>query len=274
MTPAMMMKIEGFGVGCLEEIERELRMLDDSRPAEATVHPTPQPQPSPTHLVPESEGLTLGEKYGMNPAFYTDVDVLSVPFSVRVSNVLMRNQITTIALLLEKTEEQLFELRNFGKICLDDIAIRLLALREERRPVTRRFTQEEYRLMADGDFTFLVGEELSDSDNEFVARCIEAQAVLGEELASACLDEPEKIIPILDVIRKFNQGSALQQELRAVLEDVPAHRRNNQAVAYINTFTRHENEREMLLGLYTTPDAPLGAIVNSNNLDQASLPLA
>ena len=158
MTPAMMMKIEGFGVGCLEEIERELRMLDDSRPAEATVHPTPQPQPSPTHLVPESEGLTLGEKYGMNPAFYTDVDVLSVPFSVRVSNVLMRNQITTIALLVEKTEEQLFELRNFGKICLDDIAIRLLALREERRPVTRRFTQEEYRLMADGDFTFLVGE--------------------------------------------------------------------------------------------------------------------
>ena len=274
MTPAKMMNIEGFGIGCLEEIERELATLDDRSPLEVVARPTPMLQTVVEFPVSTSPELTLGENYGMRPEDYMDVEVLSVPFSVRVSNVLMRNQITTIAMLLEKTEEQLFKMRNFGKICLDDIAVRLLSLREERRPATRTFAQEEYRLMAGGDFTFLVGEELSDPDNEFVAQCIEAQEVLGKELASACLDEPEKIIPILGMVREFGQRITWQQELLAVLEGVPAHRKNNQAVAYINTFTRHENEREMLLGLYTTPDAPLSAIVNSNNLTLASLSLA
>ena len=274
MTPAMMMKIEGFGIGCLEEIERELATLDDSRPAETTVHSTSQPQAFSVVSLPESKGVTLGEKYGMKPEDYADVEVLSIPFSVRVSNVLMRNQVTTIGLLLEKTEEQLFKLRNFGRICLDDIAVRLLALRQEKRPVTRRFTPEEYRLMACGDFSFLVGEELADPDNDFVARCIEAQEALGKELATACIDEPEKIIPILGMVREFGQRITWQQELQTALEEVPAYRRNNQAVAYINTFTRHENEREKLLGLYPAPDAPLSAIVNSNDLDAVSFSLA
>ena len=137
----------------------------------------------------------------------------------------------TIAQLLEKTDDQLRSLRNFGRTCSEEIDARLVALREENRPTTRIFTPEVHRLMAGGDFSFLVGEELLESDNEFVAQCIEAQEALGDELALACLDEPEKIIPILGMVREFGQRITWQQELQTVLEEVPSHRRSNQAVA-------------------------------------------
>lgn len=274
MTPAMMLKIEGFGIGCLEEIERNLAALNDRQPVERAFRPTLPPQAIPEVSLPEFRELTLGEKYGMRPEDYVEVEVLSIPFSVRVSNVLMRSNITTIALLLEMTEEQLRSLRSFGRTCTEEIDVRLVALREEKRPKARKFTPEEHRLMAGGKFSFLVEEDLADSDNDFVARCIEAQEALGEELAVACLDEPEKIIPILNMVREFGQRITWQQELQTTLEEVPAHRRNNQAVAYINTFTRQENEREILLGLYPTPDAPLNAIVNSDTMDVFSFSLA
>ena len=274
MTPAMMMRIDGFGVGCLEEIERELATLDDNRPLEIMSRPTPPLQVLPSKPLLESPNATLGEKYGMNPDDYVDIHVLSVPFSARVSNVLMRNQITTIAALLRQTTEQIRNIPTFGRICEEELDSRLQILREEKRPKRKNFTAEESQLMAKGDFSFLVGVELIDSDNAFVAQCIEAQEALGEELACSCLDEPERIIPILSMVREFGQRIIWQKELQAILGEVPTHRRNNQAIAYINTFTRHENEREKLRRLYPVPDAPLSAIVNSNNLDPFSLSLA
>lgn len=274
MTPAMMMKIKGFGVGCLEEIERELATLNDNPSVETAIKPTlPAPIISEVSAM-KAEELTLGEKYGMDPDDFLDVEIASIPFSVRVSNVLMRNNITTIALLLQKSEEQLQSLRNFGRTCTEEIDARLTVLREEKRPKTRKFTPDEHHLMAGGDFSFLVEENLLDSDSAFIEQCIDAQKALGEELAYACIDEPQKILPILDMVREFGQRVTWQQELQAVLEEIPSHRRSNQAIAYINTFTRHEKERETLLGLYASPNAPLKTIVHSEKLDTYSLLLA
>lgn len=272
-TPAWLMGISGFDSGCLEEIERVLAMLEEPQPVVFQTSATPSTV-STQSVSQKPDTPTLADKYGMDPKDYLKVEVLDIPFSVRVSNVLMRNNIKTIAMLLQQTEEQLRSLRNFGRICIEEIDARLIALCDEKRPKSREFTHEEHCLMASGDFSFLVGEELIDSDNEFVAQCIEAQEALGEELATACIDKPGEIIPILVMVREFGQRITWQQELKVTLEEVPAYRRNNQAVAYINTFTRHENEREQLLGLYPTPDAPLCAIANSNNLDAASLSLA
>ena len=274
MTPAMLMEIEGFGAGCLEEIERRLSTLDDSRPTDTSVIPAPDITIITEQSLPESEELTLGEKYEMNPDDYLSIEIASVPFSARVSNVLQRNQITTIAQLLQQTEKQLSSLRNFGRICTEEIDTRLAELREEKKPKARIFTPDESRLMAKGDFSFLNGVDLIDSDNNYINLCIEAQEALGDELAFACIESPEKISPVLDMLNEFGQRIIWQRELKAALKDIPAHRRNNQAVAYINTFTRHENERKILLGLYPAPNAPLSAIENSNNLNLFSFSLA
>jgi hypothetical protein len=69
-------------------------------------------------------------------------------------------------------------------------------------------------------------------------------------------------MPILEMTKDFVRRTQWQGELRAVLGEIPAHRINNQAVAYINTFTRHEEERAALLNMYPFPEAPLKAIAN------------
>ena len=274
LSPATLMKIEGFGVGCLEEIDQKLSKLEDIRQKTATEIPNlsvPLIEEAP---LSELDTITIGDKYGMNPDDYVDVETASIPFSARVSNVLQRNQITTIAQLLQQTEKQLSSLRNFGRICTEEIDARLAELREEKKPKARIFTPDESRLMAKGDFSFLNGVDLIDSDNNYIKRCIEAQEVLGNELAFACIGSPEKIRPVLDMLHEFGQRIMWQRELKAALKDVPVHRKNNQAVAYINTFTRHESEREILLELYPAPNAPLSAIENSNILNLFSFSLA
>ena len=272
MTPAKLMKIEGFGLGCLEEIRQRLSKLDDSRDSTTTVTPAILIIDEPS--LPESTALTIGEKYEMNPEDYADVEIATPPFSARVSNLLRRNQIKTIAQLLQQTDDQLARLRNSGKICTAEINARLMELREEKKLKAQKFTPDERLLMVKGDFSFLNSVELSDSDNSFVLRCIEAHEALGAELSFACIETPEKILPILDMVREFVQRTTWQQELQAALGDIPHHRKSNQAVAYINTFTRHENERETLLALYPTSNAPLSAIANSNSLDLFSFSLA
>ena len=78
MTPAKLMKIEGFGLGCLEEIRQRLSKLDDSRDSTTTVTPAILIIDEPS--LPESTALTIGEKYEMNPEDYADVEIATPPW--------------------------------------------------------------------------------------------------------------------------------------------------------------------------------------------------
>lgn len=278
MTPKILMEIDGFGVGCLEEIDRTVSKLDDNK-LTVTFSELQVPVPiNPVTSNQETKELTLGEQYGMNPDEFTEMDVSLFSFSSRVSNMLKRNSISTVGLLLQETEKQLRSMRNFGKICMDEIEVKLLALRaesnEKKKSGAKYFVAEEHRLLASGDVSFLEGVDISDSESGFIARCIEAQDALGEELACACLDKPEQIVPILNMLQDFAQRMKWQQDLQKILQKVPVHRRSNQAVAYINTFTRREEERKTLIELYPAPGAPLESIVHSNNLDGSSVSIA
>ena len=65
---------------------------------------------------------TLGEEFELKPTEYADIAVKELNFSVRVSNRLQRDNIHTIADLLNTTIEHLMGLSGFGKNCLDEIA--------------------------------------------------------------------------------------------------------------------------------------------------------
>ena len=250
LTPAMLMEISGFGAGCLEEIEQILSTLEEPKVAEYPPQMNLSPEIDIVEPDAQSKDATLGEEYGMTPGDYAEVDIQSLQFSSRTSNVLMRNGIVTVALLLQKTKKELRSTRNFGKTHMDEIVAKLLELKSEsagcNNAVSKSFTADECHLLAVGDISFLEGGELSDAENDFVARSIEAQAVLGEELACICLSNPAKIVPILEMISDFGRRTQWQEELRALVKEIPTHRINNQAIAYINTFTRHEEEIKFL----------------------------
>lgn len=278
LTPEMLMKISGFGAGCLEEIEQILSTLEEPKVAEYPPQMILSPEIDIVVPDAQSKDATLGEEYGMDPDNFVEIDIQSLQFSSRTSNVLMRNGIASVSLLLQKTKKELRNTHNFGKSHMDEIVRKLLELKNDtasrNAAVSRSFTAEECQLLATGDFSFLVDLELSEAENAFVARCIEAQEALGEELACICLNDPVKIVPILDMTRDFGRRTQWQGELCAILEELPAHRRNNQAIAYVNTFTRHEEERAVLLNMYPSKNAPLKAIVYCDALDAQSVYLA
>lgn len=278
LTPALLMTIKGFGPGCLQEIEQILSTLEGPKVAGSVLQLNLSPEINVVEAGSQGKDATLGEEYGMQPDDYMEVDVQSLQLSPRTSNVLMRNSMVTVALLLQKTKKELRSMRNFGKTNLDEIVAKLLELKKEavacNSSAPKTFTAEECFLLAAGDISFLARVELSDAENDFIARCIEAQDVLGEELACICLRNPGKVVPILEMISDFGRQTQWQEELRALLVEIPAHRIDNQAIAYINTFTRHEEERAALLNMYPCAEAPLKEIVNSNVLDTYSVFLA
>ena len=149
LTPAMLMKINGFGVGCLEEIEHILSTLEESKPIDISCKMETASEVDVVKIAPQSKEVTLGEQYGIDPDDFLDVDVLSISFSARVANVLRRNNITTVALLLQKTETQLRSMRNFGKTHMDEIVGKLLTLSQPMTDctelVSKSFTAEPRR---------------------------------------------------------------------------------------------------------------------------------
>lgn len=276
-TPAEMMRIEGFGIGCLKEIGHVLTNLDQHLSVEAAQQPlvpavvTAQGG-KPSITVSEQP---LGDRFGIDPDDYLKTDVLSLSFSKRVSNLLMQNHITTIGLLLEKTMEQLWGMRGFGRTCEEEIETKLLALRATtancKNTFAKRFSAEERLLMANGDFSFIDASALCNEEAEFVFRCIEAQKTLGKELAYACINTPKKIIPIFEMFNDFSRINAWQEEIRSILDELPDYRKNNQAITYISAFTHDEEDRIALLKLYPTGTSPLKAIADYDNFDESSV---
>lgn len=222
--------------------------------------------------------LTLGERYGMELDDYIATEIPSVGLSVRVTNALMRNKITTVAQLLGMTMEQLRGMRNFGRLCEEELDTKLptLCTSNTNRQVSKlnAFSLEEKLRMASGDFAFLAVSDLSNEDIDYIAKCIEAQDMLGKELAYSCINTPAAIASILEMVSDFGRRAAWQEELGLILNDIPEHRKNNQAIAYINTYTRLEEERKALIELYPSATSPLKAIVNYDNYDAVSVRLA
>lgn len=103
LTPEMLMKISGFGVGCLEEIEQILSTLEEPKAAEHLPQMNLSPEIDVVEPAAQSKEATLGEEYGMIPDNFAEIDIQSLQFSSRTSNVLMRNG--NLALIQQKLQD-------------------------------------------------------------------------------------------------------------------------------------------------------------------------
>src|SRR5438045_3124344 len=75
-------------------------------------------------LIKEGGGERRGEKTGENRLMDTPIEELDL--SVRAFNCLKANEIQTVGQLLQKKEEELLALRNFGRKSLDEIKEKLV----------------------------------------------------------------------------------------------------------------------------------------------------
>ena len=215
---------------------------------------------------------TFGEEFGLNPAEYADIAIKELHFSVRVSNRLQRDNIHTVADLLNTTGEHLMVLSGFGKNCFDEV-IRTLSnlpsIISQQLSCKNLPTGSISPLIAlhkeaivHGDFSPFESVSLSDTDQNVLGIYKEAFDVLGEELVFDCYTAPDKILPVTVMLQEFCRTVKLQNELRDIISKLPAHRQTAYAIGYINAFTLKDEVRATLKTLLKSEDATIASLAS------------
>ena len=213
---------------------------------------------------------TLGEEFELNPAEYADIAIKELRFSVRVSNRLQRDNIHTVADLLNTTTEHLMGLSGFGKNCLDEIAQTLSKLPgvlfQQLSPETlpagsiSPLIALNKEAIVQGDFSSFDSLSLSDTDQHILNTYKEAFDMLGNDITRDCYAAPEKILPLSTMLREFCRTVQLQNDLRNIISKLPAHRQNAFAIGYINAFTLKDEVRATLKSFLRSEDASIASL--------------
>ena len=199
--------------------------------------------------VRHDENITYAEHYLIDIPEYADAPVTTLPFSIRIINRFMGNGITTVAKLLEATPAQLMQLKGFGRTCLVEVEKYCETLAQngsapslpapKKQEGKNKFKQFNDQI-ALGDFSFVEQMELIDDERAYIAELREAYDILGAEFVLECITEPEKIVPIFEMINTFQDEIRPYLEIQNLTRNIPTARMSKRAMWYIKAFTIKE----------------------------------
>lgn len=219
--------------------------------------------------------VSFAEQYKINPLEYIDVHVTSLPFSVRITNRFQGNNISTVAELLEKTPGELMQISGFGKGCLVELDKFFTSVQSDALPQPVKKVRSPGNLIhqyknriIQGDFTFL--DELAEVDREVILDIQEAYGLLGREWVNECISNPNGVQSIILMLQKFCFSAKRSSEISSLMQEIPAYRRENMALGYINAFTQDEEKRKMLASQYGSSDAVLGHLIGNGLEDETT----
>lgn len=220
--------------------------------------------------VRHDENITYAEHYLIDIPEYADAPVTTLPFSIRIINRFMGNGITTVAKLLEATPAQLMQLKGFGRTCLVEVEKYCETLAQngsapslpapKKQEGKNKFKQFNDQI-ALGDFSFVEQMELIDDERAYIAELREAYDILGAEFVLECITEPEKIVPIFEMINTFQDEIRPYLEIQNLTRNIPTARMSKRAMWYIKAFTIKEEEREVLNELCSSENATIAEMV-------------
>lgn len=234
-------------------------------------------------LVKDYMEKTFADSYGINVDEYRDVQITTMPFSIRAINRFTSNEITTVAELLNTTPAKLMTIRGFGKTCLDMVEDFCASLQSSTLP-TSRISRENLGLsvcfvehleeIALGDFAFLEQGDWSEQESFYADVLKNAYDALGGDLTFTCFVSPERVRPIIDMLVEFCDRAKLRQEMQELLWQIPSHRRNKKAIWYINAFTINDEKRNSLKLLCGSENTTIAEFVcRINTRDERELAL-
>lgn len=111
-----------------------------------------------------------------SPSENHDMSLEQVGLSSRTLNALRRGGITSVGLLLEKSRDDLLDLKNFGQKSWDEVRERLIALGIEREPQDIQIDEEE-----DSDQVFDEEDVLGDSGLDDMRKRLQERFIVREE---------------------------------------------------------------------------------------------
>lgn len=224
---------------------------------------------------------TFWEIYPVDLSLVEDVSVLTLSFSVRTSNILMRNGITTLHKLYSLKASEFASFRNAGKKCIDEVhlffynysrdaSLGSIAEGQDNSHTIHCFKtiKENVENILNGDFSFVDGEDISEQIKEEVEKYREALDILGADLARKAFESPNSIVPVMNMfvgfIRYTNRFSRKRKEINERLMTIPSQRLEKKVKGYIKAYTRNEDIQLQLESLYQVTENPNARIKDIN----------
>lgn len=223
---------------------------------------------------------TFADIYNLSTAEYEGAQISSFPFSVRTSKRFSERGIATVADLLKTSPETLMNIRGFGRTSLEEVerffteqpfsretgnrglvrsSISLNAFRE-----TARSHMEQ---IVFGDFSFTDQLELNSDEGVGLQQYKDAFFTLGDELAFDCVSSPERVEPIIEMLQNYLCEEKTYHDVKQLLDLIPATRKVNSVVGYINAFTIKDYERLQLLSFFASETSTIISIITCKSFE-------
>lgn len=220
----------------------------------------------------KQNGLTYAKKYNILSEDYLDIPVTTLPLSARVINLCMRNKLRTIDVLLNTSIETLANIKGFGKNCIVELdnyfstigekaIIRYVNGQEENQLLVSLLKNHCEDIMS-GDYSFVDYDNLSENGKQIIDKYKEAAEILGLELVSECLKNPNYISCICSAFSDFQNKYKRYNEIWNLVYTIPQYRLELKAVSYINAYTSSDEKRNTLYDMCKSKDCTLREMIN------------
>lgn len=196
------------------------------------------------------EQKKFAELYQINIGEYENIDIDSLPFSVRVNNRLHQRGIETVGALLDCTHEKLVGIKGFGASCFKEIYdyLELLCdVKESRRTECKVETKETSASFLLKENSVIRGEFAFENEEEDVAaQYKEAQMILESTLVEECILNPIYIAMIRSALQDYMD---VYIKASRILDKIPCKRKSKMAKHYINACSSYSSGKKELLDI-------------------------
>lgn len=232
-------------------------------------------------MVDVHDEKTFAEQYELNADEYIDVDVVSLPFTVRVQKRLDGIRINNLCELLNTKPEALLNLPGFGLNCFNQIDSYIRELKKNDSSHFSINTLENKSLKSgkkwgkyvehikNGDFSFADIDDLNDLERHDFFRIKEAYSVLGEDLVRSCLDNPGTECELLSCFSEYINRCTILSQIKDAMNDIPDDRKHRKCINFITAFSLDENDRDALLSFYESSETEL-YMINAELISESS----
>ncbi len=206
----------------------------------------------------DMKDVKLAEEYGVNPLDYVDISLINIGLSIGAINSLMKEGVHTVCDLLNLTENELCGIKNIGRRSIEIIRETLdEIIQDDRKVLVRKRTGR------------MPGREKA-----ALEKYKDAALMAGYEISKEAYVNPDKVIPIMNVLSHHTESIASiedrKKELLENFDKIQKDRHYLQIYPFIEAYTCDAEHKRILKDIFNRKDRVID-IVNKENLDDGHL---
>lgn len=229
---------------------------------------------------------TYGEKNDLKPEDFRSVHITTPTFSVRTVNCLSKIGVFTVEDLLNCTEDDLHNIKGFGKLSQTEIDNYIETLQEDvleapeniecpsvlKSSGSGRSIQNckvpkinmdlllyREQIFA-GDFSFTEDPTFLEDILPDVERCRTAYETLEPDIIKQCKDSPKTIALIVSGLMDFCNRQKRKEEIYKLIDKIPVNRKNKSAECFIRAYAESDEVQKSIRSFYPTASTKLGLV--------------